>query len=48
MKTYADTSGGFLTSLRKRLAFAAASSHLVAAAAPLNFFNLPPGALGPV
>ena len=31
--TYAETSGGFFTSLRKRLAFAIASSRLVAAAA---------------
>ena len=45
--TYAETSGGFFTSLRKRLALAIASSRLVAAATPLNFFNLPPVALGP-
>ena len=45
--TYTETSGGLLTSLRKRLALAAASSCLVAAAAPLSFFILPPGALGP-
>ena len=44
---YAETSGGFFTSLRKRLAFAAASSRLVAAAAPLNFFDRPPSVLGP-
>ena len=31
---YAETSGGFFTSSRKRLAFAAASSRLVAVAAP--------------
>ena len=44
---YAETNGGFFTSLQKRLAFAAASSHLVVAAAPLNFFDRPPSILGP-
>lgn len=43
----AETSGGFFTSLRKRLAFAEASSRLAAAAAPLNFFDRPPSVLGP-
>jgi len=45
--TYAETSGGFFTSLRKRLAFTIASSRLVAAASPLNFFDRPPSRLGP-
>ena len=44
---YAETSGGFFNSLQKRLAFAAASSRLVAVAAPLNFFARPPSVLGP-
>ena len=44
--TYAETSGGFFTSLRNQLAFAIASSRLVAAAAPLNFFDRPPNKLG--
>ena len=44
-KAYAETSGDFFTSLRKRLALAAASSRLVAAAAPLSFFGLPPSEL---
>ena len=44
---YTETSVGFFTSLRKRLAFAAASSRLVAAAAPLNFFDRPPSVLSP-
>ena len=46
MNAYAETSGGFFTSLRKRLAFATASSRLVAAAAPLNFFGRPLSELG--
>src|SRR3954471_19364822 len=45
--TYAEVSGGFLTSLRKRWAFAAASSRLVAAAPPLSLFSRPPRELGP-
>src|SRR4051812_13647246 len=45
--TYAEDSGGFLTSLRKRWAFAAASSRLVAATAPLSLFSRPPRELGP-
>ena len=44
---YAETSDGFFTSLRKRLAFAADSSRLVAAAVPLNLFDRPPSILGP-
>ena len=43
---YAETSGGFFTSLRKRLAFAIASSRLVAAVVPLNFFGRLPSELG--
>ena len=43
---YAETSGGFFTSLRKRLAFTTASSRLVTVAAPLNFFGRPPSELG--
>ena len=37
--TYADTVCGCFTTLRKRAAFAAASSRLVAAAPPLGFFG---------
>ena len=37
--TYADTVCGCFTALRKRAAFAAASSRLVAAAPPLGFFG---------
>ena len=37
--TYADTICGCFTTLRKRAAFAAASSRLVAAAPPLGFFG---------
>ena len=37
-RTYADTVCGCFTVLRKRAAFAAASSRLVAAAPPLGFF----------
>ena len=44
--TYAETSCGFFTSLRKRMAFAAASSRLVAAAEPLGFFGRLPNKLG--
>ena len=38
IRTYADTVCGCFTVLRKRAAFAAASSRLVAAAPPLGFF----------
>ena len=38
IRTYADTVCGCFTVLRKRAAFTAASSHLVAAAPPLGFF----------
>ena len=38
VRTYADTVCGCFTVLRKRAAFAAASSRLVAAAPPLGFF----------
>ena len=44
--TYAETSCGFFTPLRKRMAFAAASSLLVAAAEPLGFFGRLPNKLG--
>ena len=37
-RTYTDTVCGCFTALRKRAAFAAASSRLVAAAPPLGFF----------
>ena len=37
-KAYADTACGCFTTLRKRAAFAAVSSRLVAAAPPLGFF----------
>ena len=47
VKTDAETSGGLLTSLRKRLAFAAAATKREEAATPFIFFNLLPGALGP-
>ena len=39
VQTYADTVCGCFTTLRKRAAFAAASSCLVAAAPPLGFFG---------
>ena len=38
IRTYTDTVCGCFTVLRKRAAFAAASSRLVAAAPPLGFF----------
>ena len=44
--TYADTICGCFTTLRKRAAFAAASSRLVAAAEPLGFFGLPAKRVG--
>ena len=44
--TYADTVCGCFTTLRKRAAFAAASSRLVAAAPPLGFFGRLPNKVG--
>ena len=44
--TYADTICGCFTTLRKRAAFAAASSRLVAAVPPLGFFGRLPNNLG--
>ena len=44
--TYAETSCGSFTALRKRMAFTAASSCLVAAAEPLGFFGRLPNKLG--
>ena len=44
--THAETNGGFFTSLRKRMAFAAASSRRVAAAEPLGFFGRLPNKVG--
>ena len=46
VSTYAETSCGSFTALRKRMAFAAASSRLVAAAEPLGFFGRLPNRLG--
>ena len=45
--TYAEISCGVFTTLRKRLAFAAASSRLVAAVEPLGFFGRLPNRLVP-
>ena len=45
--TYAEISYSVFTTLRKRLAFAAASSHLVAVAEPLGFFGWLPNRLVP-
>ena len=39
MTTYAEIAYGCFTALRKRAAFAAASSHLVAAVEALDFFG---------
>ena len=44
--TYADTVCGCFTALRKRAAFADASSRLVAAALPLGFFGRLPNKPG--
>ena len=44
--THVETSGRFFTSLRKQMAFAAASSHRVAAAEPLGFFGRLPNKFG--
>ena len=44
--TYADTVCGCFTTLRKRAAFAAASSRLVAVAALLGLFGRLPNRLG--
>ena len=45
--TYAETICGSFTTLRKRVAFVAASSRLVAAAEPLGFFGRLPNRLVP-
>ena len=46
INTYNETARGCFTTLRKRAAFAAASSRLVAAAALLGFFGRLPNRLG--
>ena len=44
--TYPETTCGCFTTLRKRAAFAAASSCLVAVAVPLGFFGQLPKSVG--